>query len=248
MVGLTPPELDSRARLWQSRLVGLHVRKHSTLMCCCSSFFGGTRCCSSVLPIETRPSRAFRAPREVPQSWEKSRYACPSARRAEARRALGPQCGAPVGVGVHNGRLSWSRLVALLCEGRAGRRGRSEKCHGRRRDEGGGRPGGKADRGAGGREEGAAGSEKPPCNGRLEAPKWREVTSLEAVPERTSVFLGSVFGPLHPSRCRVSRTPDPSLDSDSARHMLQKSGLDSKFGPRQFDFAGRGGEPLPCLN
>jgi hypothetical protein len=40
---------------------------------------------------------------------------------------------------------------------------------------------------------------------------------------------------------RVSLTPDPSPDSDSARNLVQKSGLDSHVGPQQCDFASNSG-------
>jgi hypothetical protein len=42
----------------------------------------------------------------------------------------------------------------------------------------------------------------------------------------------------------MSRTPDPSPDSNSARKALQKSGLGSYVGSRNIDFAGRSGGPL----
>jgi hypothetical protein len=44
---------------------------------------------------------------------------------------------------------------------------------------------------------------------------------------------------------RDSRTPDLSLDSDSARKALQKSGFGSYFGQQNCDFASRRGGPLP---
>jgi hypothetical protein len=46
-------------------------------------------------------------------------------------------------------------------------------------------------------------------------------------------------------KVRMSRTPDPSPDSDSARNTLSKSGLGSKLGPQDKDVAGSGGGPLP---